>query len=140
MILCCLSCLQCCSSFYQNCPSYFRVLRLLSIHRLKQLFCHIFVKSFYRRYMNLVEFFCCLRMLILCFASSHITFKIKPIILLKYLWVFKHVVLFICCFQHKCNLTCFHGVRALVILYLCTTSTPVNMYLYVLPSNILQGT
>ena len=70
----------------------------------------------------------------------HITFKIRPIIVLEYLWVFKHTTLLMYCFQHKWNLTCFLGPKSFSNLYLDTTSTPVNICLYVFPSKTLWGT
>ena len=76
----------------------FRVLKFFCIHGIKQLFCQHFVKSFYK---------CCVSVLIICSYSSninivffkqlcHITFKLRPIITLKHLWIFKNTTLFIC--------------------------------------------
>ena len=119
--------------FNPNFRYFFRVLLLLRIHGLKQLFLQHFVKSFIKR---------CMIMLVFCFCSSNvnigffkqlcrITFKLRLIISLKDLWVFKHTALLIYSFQLKYDLNCFVGRKSFSDVYLNVTSSLVRMYLYV---------
>ena len=75
------------------------VLKLLKIHRLKQHFCQLFI-------MGVLVFCCSYSNIDFVFFKQlcHLTFKLRPIITLKYLWVLKHATFVIDCFQHKCNL------------------------------------
>ena len=58
-----------------------------------------------------LHFFCCSSNanLVLFKQCYHITFKLRLIVTLKYLCVFKHTTLLIYCFQNKWNLACFFG-------------------------------
>ena len=69
-----------------------------------------------------------------------ITFKLRSIIKLKYLWVMKHHPFYILLPTLMQPHLLFLVLRALASLYLGATSIPVNMYLHVFPSNILWGT
>ena len=89
--------------FNPNCWHFFRVLKLLSIHGLEQLFCQLFVKGFH----NSLYFVVVLRMSTLCFSSSFDTSLLNSDPLshwnnLGYL----NTRPFLYIFQHKFNLTC----------------------------------
>ena len=131
IILCCSSFLQCYSDFQPNFRYFFRVLKLLCIHGLKQLFCQVFAKGFNKS---------CMTVLVFCSSSSnvnimffkhscHINFKIMSIITLKYFLVFKHTTLFVYYFQHTCSLTCF---LALKLYYYLVSQSNINTCQHVL--------
>ena len=89
---------------------------------------------------KLFEFCCCsLNVNIVCFEKlCHINFKLKSVITLKYLWVFKRTTFVIYCFQHKYNLNELLVLRAQATFYLDATPTFVNMCLYVFSSKKLS--
>ena len=119
--------------FNPNCRYFFRVLKLLGIHRLKQQFCQLFVKSFYKGCVSMLVFCCRSWNISIVFFKQlcHLTFKLTPIITLKYLGIFKITT--------DATLLDFSVLRALVTLYLDATSTPLNIYLYVFLSKTLWG-
>ena len=120
-------CLQISNS---NCRYLFRVSKLLGIHWFKPQFCQLIVKGFHKGCVGMLVF-CCrsLNIKIVFFKElCHFIFKLRRIITLKYLGIFKHATLFIDCFQHKCNFLDFLVLKSLVTLYLDATSMPVKIY------------
>ena len=79
-------------------------------------------------------FFVALRISMFFEQLCHLTFKFRAIITLKYLWVFKHTILLIDWFQHKCNLAWFFGPGKFISW--CNIN---KIYLYVFPSKTLWG-
>ena len=66
-----------------------------------------------------------------CVSKKHfsITFKLRSIITLKYLWVFKHIT-FVCIVSNtKATALAFLVLRTLATLHLDNASTPTNVYL-----------
>ena len=77
--------------FNPNFQYPFRVLKFLSILRLKWQFCQLFVKAFRKRFVRAVVFCCCSSNLKIVFFKQicHIIFELKSHFHTEILWVFK---------------------------------------------------
>ena len=137
MILCCSSCLQCCPIYQIKLSIFFQGLGPSSIHLLKQLLCQLFVKRFHQSCVSVLTFYCSSSKVNIIFPKRlyHIGFKLRLIMKLKYLYIFKDTAVLLYCFRHKLNLTCFIDSESSSDLILDAISTPLNVQLYVFPSN-----
>ena len=112
---------------------FFRVLQLLRLNELKQLFWKPIVKDFLIRCLSVLLDWCCSSNISIVFFKQpcHISFKHRPTTILKYLGVFKKTNVFIYCYNTNATLLALLVLRVLSKLDLDVTSTLVNTYLVV---------
>ena len=125
----------------QKHASILQAIKLYQVHRFKQQFYELLVKDFHKGWMRMLLFPCPSSNISIVFFKQlcHFIIKLRPIVTLKCLRIFKHATLFIDGFQHKCNFAWFFRSKGQATLYLDATSMPVRIYLYVFPSKTLWG-